>query len=459
MLQRFAASFLPLICIPLAFGVFPGQAQAQQDRQIIDGIVAVVGTHPILRSDVDAMAITMARGSSPTTAMRRTALEELIVQQAVAAKAQRDTTIIILEEEVSQVLEERTQELIAQVGSQAEVEQLYNRSIAQLKEDYRRDVRNQLLAQALQRRVYFGVRVTPQEVRQWFNAIPSDSLPDIPELVRVAHIVRFAQVQPEAREEARERIQALRDSIEAGTPIEVLAERHSADPGSRNQGGRYASINIRDLVAEFGAVAGVLEPGELSHVFETEFGFHVMRLNSRRGDIIDFNHILIQVDASRTDPAEALATLETVRDSIVHRGGSFARLAREFSEDEASASRGGNIVVPQTGDRDLRFEALGPQWRATLDTLSVGEVSQPTRVSLLDGRSAYHIVTVQRRVPPHTMSLETDYALAEELALQEKRQRVMQEWLVNLREEVFISCKDETLCPPTASASAVGARR
>jgi peptidyl-prolyl cis-trans isomerase SurA len=453
MYTRFLASLNPLVYVALAAVLFAGPALGQQDRQLVDGIVAVVGTHPILRSDIDAMALTMSRGGTLTTTVRRAALEELITQQIVATQAARDTTVIVLEEEVTQVLDQRTDELVQQVGSEAAVEQLYNRSLPQLKEDYRRDVRRQLLAQALQRRVYFDVRVTPQEVRQWFSRIPADSLPEIPELVRVAHIVRFPQIEPEAREQARTKTETIRDSILAGVPIEELARRHSDDPGSRNQGGRYASINIRDLVPEFGAVAGVLAPGELSQVFESDFGYHVMRLNERRGDVIDFNHVLIQIDAARTDPSEALATLETVRDSIVTHGRPFARMARDYSEDESSATRGGNIVVPQTGDRDLRFEALGPQWRATLDTLEVGEVSRPAQVNLLDGRSAYHIVMLQRRVPPHTMALETDYALAEELALQDKRQRVMQEWIEGLRDEVFVSCKDDVLCTPANTAA------
>ncbi len=433
-------------------------AHAQRDGQLLDGVVAVVGSQAILASDVDAMAIAMARGSSPTTSLRRSALRDLITQQAIAEYALRDTTLTVSEEEVSQVLEERTRELIQQLGGEEAVVELYNRSVVQLQQDYRRDVRRQLLAQAAQRRVYFNVRVTPPEVREWFARIPADSLPEIPELVRVAHIVRFAELEPAAREEARQRIEAIRDSIDAGASIETMAERYSDDPGSRTQGGRYAGINLRDLVPEFGAVAGTLEPGEVSHVFETQFGYHVMRLNSRRGDILDFNHVLIQLDQERTDPTSAIATLTMVRDSVVHRDASFGRLAREFSEEPQSAARGGNVLVPQTGDRDLRFEALGADWRTTLDTLEVGEVSMPTRVSLLDGRQGYHIVTLQRRVPPHRMSLETDYTLAEEFALQEKRQIELDRWISRVREQVPVTCIDELLCQGQTSTVTAGTR-
>lgn len=444
MLQRSFGSLLAVIVA--AVGFYASPAQAQRDGEVLDGVVAVVGTHPILRSDVDALAFTVSRGSSPTLGQRQEALEELIHQHIVAVVAERDTTVIVSEDEVTEALQARTQELVRRLGSEEAVQQMYNKSIAQLQQDYRADVRRQLRSQALQRRVYFNVRVTPQEIREWYNRIPQDSLPEVPELVRIAHIVQFPTVEPAAREEARAQIEAIRDSIVAGTPIETLARRYSEDPGSREQGGRYQSLNIRDLVPEFGAVASTLQPGQLSQVFETQFGYHVLRLNSRRGDIIDFNHVLISIDQERTDPSQAIQTLQTVRDSVVYGGGDFSRLAREFSEDPSSSTRGGNVVVPQTGDRDIRFEALGPSWRATLDTLAVGEVSQPTAVQLLDGRPAYHIVKLQRRVPPHLLSLELDYPLIEEMALQEKRQQVLEEWGEGLRERVFVACKDDRLC-------------
>jgi peptidyl-prolyl cis-trans isomerase SurA len=440
---------MPRFGLLLAFvALLLPSVQAQPTGQV-DGIVAVVGSNVILRSDVEALAYQMARGGAVTDAARRRALNDLITQQVLVEHAKRDTTVTITPDEVNEALDQRTDALVQQVGSEEDVMQLYGKSLAQIREDYRKQVRNQLLAQTLQRRKYFEVRITPQETRQWFEQIPADSIPEVPELVRLAHVVRFPEVDKSARTEARAQIDAIRDSIATGAAtIENMAQRYSADPGSAQRGGRYQRVNIRDLVAEFGAVASRLEPGELSTVFETQFGFHVMRLNERLGDVVDFNHVLIRIDQSRTDPTEALATLEMVRDSVVTGGASFALLAKEFSEDEVTAARGGNVVVPQTGDRDLRYEALNPTWHATIDTLTVGEISEPAPVELLDGRRAYHIVRLQKRTPAHVMALGQDYPLIEEFALQEKRQRVMDEWVRELRDSVYVSIKDEALRPP-----------
>ncbi len=438
---------LPLVALAALLLSLPA-AQAQPTGQV-DGIVAVVGSNVILRSDVEALALQLSRGGRATDDTRRQALDDLITQQVLVEHAQRDTTVAITPDEVNDALDQRTEALVQQVGSEEQVMQIYGKSLAQLREDYRAQVRDQLLAQTLQRRKYFEVRITPQEARQWFEQIPADSVPEVPELVRVAHIVRFPEVDQASRDEARAQIDAIRDSIatDAAT-IENLAQRYSDDPGSAQRGGRYQRVNIRDLVPEFGAVAARLEPGELSTVFETQFGFHVMRLNERLGDVVDFNHVLIRVDQSRTNPTEALATLEAVRDSVVTGGASFALLAKEFSEDETSAARGGNVTVPQTGDRDLRYGALDPSWHTTIDTLDAGEISQPAPVELLDGRQAYHIVLLQKRTPAHEMTLAVDYPLIEEFALQDKRQRVMEEWIRELRESVYVAIKDESLRPP-----------
>lgn len=424
-------------------------ATAAQPVGQVDGIVAVVGSNVILRSDVEALALQLSRGGAVTDAVRRQALDDLITQEVLVEHAKRDTTVIVTPDEVTEALDQRTEALIAQVGGEEQVIQLYGKSVAQLREDFRKQVQNQLLAQTLQRRKYFQVRITPQEVREWFSAIPADSIPEVPNLVRVANIVQFPDVDQSARDEARATIDAIRDSIATGAEtIENLAQRYSDDPGSATRGGRYASVNIRDLVPEFGAIAATLNPDELSQVFETQFGYHVMRLNNRVGDVVDFNHVLIRIDQSRTDPTEALATLEMVRDSVLTGGASFALMAKEFSEDETSAARGGNVTVPQSGDRDLRYDALSPAWKQTLDTLEVGEISQPANVELLDGREAYQIVLLQRRTPAHPMTLADDYALIEEFALQDKRQQVMSEWVEELRESVYVAIKDESLRSP-----------
>jgi peptidyl-prolyl cis-trans isomerase SurA len=168
---------------------------------------------------------------------------------------------------------------------------------------------------------------------------------------------------------------------------------------------------------------------------------HILRVNARRGDTIDYNHILIAFDPRKNDPGPAIEFLNTLRDSVLTGGASFALLAREFSEEESSAAMGGRVTDPNTGERDLFLNNLGGRWQSTVLGLEEGDISRPEEVDLLDGSLAYHIVLLEKRVPPHVVDLETDYPLIKAAAERDKQSRVMEAWLSDLRKEVYIDMR------------------
>lgn len=411
-----------------------------QDNTIIDEIVAVVDGEIILRSEVNALVLNLNQQQKVpiTPTLWQEVLNELIDQKVLLVHAERDTTVVVSDEQVNQELDSRVARLSAQVGGTQKLEEVYGKPVLQIKDELRTNIKDQLMAQTFERKKFQGVRVTPSEVRAWFDRFPTDSLPTIPEVVRVAHIVRRPAIEPEARQEAMDLITTIRDSV-VNTPatIEDLA-KFSDDPGSAKQGGRYQNMKLSEVVPEFGAVASRLEPNEISQVFETSFGLHFMRLNSRVGDVIDFNHILIRIDDTRVDAEPAIAYLNTLRDSVLVHKVPFAQLAKRHSEDPFSASVGGYVMDPRTQERDLVLEALGPLWQATIAGMKVRDVSEPTDTELLDGRRAMHIVLLQKHVPEHTVSLETDYERIEQLATQEKRNRLRQQWLQRMRSTAYI---------------------
>ena len=413
------------------------------DNDVVDEIVAVVGDKIILRSEVDGFAMGLAQQQQIPYSedVWRAALDQLINQHVLTVHALRDTTLIVTDDQVNQALDQRIGQLTSQVGGEAQLEELYGKSVIQIREDLRQDFRDQLLAEQFQSRKLREIQITPSEVKSWFSRFPTDSLPTLPDIVRIAHIVRYPEITEAARAEAREVLQAVRDSVVAGSSFEEMARQFSDDLASARNGGRITGQRLADLVPEFAAVAARIEPGEISQIFETQFGLHILRVNERRGDVIDFNHVLIRFDESKADPAEAIAMLETVRDSIVTHNQPFELMARRYSEEEASSIRGGRVVDPTTGARDLPLEALGPSWRRTISGLEVDEVSEPTEVELLDGQRAYHILKLQQRVPSHQVDIETDYTRIKQIALQEKQSVVFQEWLDELREDVYIETR------------------
>lgn len=425
----------------------------------LDGIAAVVADQIVLYSEVDALAQQAAGGRPITDDLWSRALDRLVDQRVVIAQARQDTTLNVTDDVVQQQVDRQIAQLTAQVGGQAALEAAYGRPVAQIRASLRDDVRDEILLQQYQGRRIREVTVTPGEVRGWFDRIPAAERPLVPELVRVAHVVKVPAPNDAAKAEARAFAQTLRDSItQDRATIEELANRYSDDPGNTGpdgakRGGRYDNFRLGDLVPEFSAAAAALEPGQFSQVFESPFGFHVLRLNERVGDRISFNHILIEVPTGEDETVQAREALAVLRDSV-EAGVPFEAIARRHSEDPYSASRGGFVSDPQSGQRDLNLAGLGEQWKATLDGLEVGEMSEPRPVRLLDGTEAYHFVLLQKRTPPHRLSVEDDYALLSQYALQEKQQTELQAWVGELRDRAYVSIKADRYRPPAASASA-----
>ena len=429
-------------CILLA-SLWTATASAQ--GLVLDEIVAVVADKIILRSDVDALAYSVVQqqeGLEYTDDVWAQSLNQLIDQRVLAEHARRDTNIAVTDDQVNQSIDQRIDMLTRQVGTVTRLEEIYGQSVAEIREDLREVFRENLMAEQFQNTKLRTITVTPSEIREWFAQFPTDSLPTLPTMIRASHIVRYAEVSEEAEQEALEIVTAIRDSILAeNSTLEEMALRFSEDIGSANNGGRYENMVLSDLVPEFAAVASRATPGELSAPFKSPFGYHILRVNSRIGESLDFSHVLINIDKSKADPTDAIAMLSLLRDSLETTPVPFELLARRHSEEPNSAEIGGRVTDPQTGERDLFLEALGPEWQALADTLEVGAISQPGPLTLQDGTIAYHIVRIQRLVPEHRVDIETDYARIEALALNDKRTRLMRAWLDSLRDEVYIETR------------------
>jgi peptidyl-prolyl cis-trans isomerase SurA len=423
--------------------VFPYQGFAQDER-VLDEIVAVVGSNIILQSEVDGYVLGVISQQQMTYSdeLWRSALDQLINEKVLVIHAKRDTNLVVTDQEVDQGLDSRINAMKAQFGGQARLEELYGKSVLEIKAELREDYRDQILAENFRRQKIGSIKATPTDVQEWFNLFPTDSLPTLPDMVRVSHLVRMPVVTQAARNEAMEIITAIRDSVVAGViEIQDMAELFSDDPGSAEKGGLYEDISLGEVVPEFAAVAARSPIGAYSRVFETQFGLHFLRVNARRGDKIDYNHILIAFDERKVDTAPAIAYLTTMRDSVLNKGASFYALAAQNSEEEVSKARGGRVADPQTGERNLYMEALGALWQKTLLTMEEGDISEPSEVQLIDGRRAFHIVKLEARIPSHRVDIISDYKLIAEKALQYKQADVMEEWLSELKKSVYIDLR------------------
>lgn len=415
-------------------------------EQTLDRIAAVVGDDIILTSEVDQMVRrqTQQRQMSYSDDLWMRSLQDLIDQKILAEKARRDTTLNVSDQQVSQQLDRRIDQMASRAGGEEALEQAYGRSILEIKETFRSDFRTQLLAQRLQQRRMQEIDVTPSEVRQWFEEIPTDSLPDIPKTVRLSHIVQYPEPTEDAKNEAQTLTRTIRDSIVSGdASFEAMARQYSDDSETASSGGALGTVNLDQLVPEFAAVASRTPVGEVSQVFynENQQGYHIVRVNSESGSNVDLNHILIKVQSEEQSVERAKSFLGTVRDSILNHDQPFELMARRHSQEDRSAQNGGRVTNPQDGSADLVLDALDSSWRETIRNLEVGEISTPSEVQLLTGDQAYHIVRLDERTPAHRASLETDYERIRRLALQDKRNRKMREWIDELRDEVYVDVR------------------
>jgi Parvulin-like peptidyl-prolyl isomerase len=419
---------------------------AHAQTQTLDRIAAVVGDEIILTSEVDQMVKrqTQRGRQSYSDELWMQGLQDLVDQKILAEKARRDTTITISNQQVSNQLDRRIGQMVERAGGEEKLERVYGKSVLEIKENFRSDFRTQLLAQRLRQRRMQRVDVTPSEVRQWFDEIPQDSLPELPNTVRLSQIVRYPKATQKAKQQAEELISTVRDSIvNGGASFADMARQFSDDDGTASSGGQLGEVTLDQLVAEFSAVASRTPEESVSQTFynDSQKSYHILRVNSKSAGTVNLDHIMIKVGPGGTNENRVKDFLSTVRDSILNHDVSFQLMARRHSEESRSSENGGRVTDPETGTRDLVLDALNPSWRRTIRNLEEGEVSKPTKVKLLDGEEAFHIVRLDRRTPAHRVNLETDYDRIRQLAFQDKRNQKMREWIDRLRDEVYVDVR------------------
>jgi peptidyl-prolyl cis-trans isomerase SurA len=397
--------------------------------QVLDRIVAVVQNDLILESELNAQVQFFAVNNhvdASAPGLRDQVLQTMINEKLIVAKAIEDS-VTVTDEEVQQQLDAVIQQRIAQAGSEARLEEMWGMPLSRIKREFRDDMRKSLLAQRLQQQRLGSATIGRFEVEEFYRTY-KDSLPRVPEEVELAHIYMKPKATDASRAAARTKLQALLDSIRAGTDFASLARRHSQDPGTAQQGGELGLVRRGQFVKEFETAVFALGEGQLSGIVETDRGMHIIQLEERRGDAVRARHIMLRIERDRVSDDAAVALLDSLRTAIL-AGASFPELAKKYSEDTES-----NLIGGTLGTLDL--EQLDKSWAATVASVKAGEISKPERLAV--GNSyGYHIVWVKKRTHAHTMTLEQDYRRLEQLALNNKRAKDYQRWIEDLRKDIY----------------------
>ncbi|MGB3617793.1 MAG: peptidylprolyl isomerase [Catalinimonas sp.] len=421
--------WLCLLALPLA----------AQQAMTVDKIVAKVDNYVVLRSDLEfTYQQVLSNGERDRGNLKCQLLENLIINKMLLAKADIDS-VVVEEMMIDGELEGRMQMMLQQIGSRERAEELYGKTIDQLKEELRKPVREQMTIKRMQQTITADVKVTPSEVRKFFNNIPRDSLPFFSTEVEVGQIVKLPKVSRAQKQAVREKLLALRKRIQAGEDFAALAEQYSQDPGSAKNGGDLGFWGRGAMVPEFEGAALNLKVGQMSNPVESAFGFHLIRLEERKGTEYRARHILMKPESAASDMDAARDSLSAIRDRILNDSLPFSKAAKEYSDDEETKNSGGFFVDMATNTSRVPTEQLDPVIFFSIDTMEVGQTSMPTEFRTEGGEDALRIVYYKNRIAPHQANLREDYQKIYQAALNEKKQRVLGDWFENTRDEVYIS--------------------
>jgi len=414
-----------------------GLVSAQNER-VIDKIVAVVADKVILLSDIENQMTLLDIQGEARKAASCDMLDQIIANKLLTAQAILDS-IPLSEDEVEEDLDRKVNYYIRMSGSQEKFEEYYNKTVDEIKNDFRDDIRDQLLASMMRNKILDKIEVTPTEVKDFYKAIPVDSIPYIQKEMEISLIVVKSKVSPEQRTASYEKISGIRQRILDGESFEFLASLYSEDPGSSAQGGELGDAPRGTFVPEFEAAAFKLKKNEVSEIIETDFGFHILQLIERKGEFVNIRHILIKPKITNTDLIAAKAILDSVKYKLDNKMITFLSAVKQYSDDEQSKNAGGRILNPQTGGTQLVAEQIEPALFFTVDTLKEGILSGPYFFQGQDGSQGYRLVRLDSKKDAHIASYEQDYDKVYEAAKQEKENRLVVEWLHKKARKTFIN--------------------
>jgi peptidyl-prolyl cis-trans isomerase SurA len=420
----------------------PQGLSAQTEKSVIDKVVATVGSEIILLSEVqEQLSYSRQQQQEVPEDYACVVLQNLLVQKLLVNQAKLDS-VVVRDEEVENQLDARIERLRTYFNQDDKaIEEYYGQSVNAIKEQMRGDMRSQLLAERMQAQITEKATITPSEVKQFFNAIPSDSLPYFNSEVEVREIVYKPKVNDEEKAKARARIEEYRKRImEGGESFADLAKKYSDDPGSGSNGGDLGWQKRGTFVPEFEASVYKLEMDQISQIVETEFGFHIIQLLERRGNLVHARHILIKPEITEADLDLAIEKLDSVRQLILMNNMTFSAAVKIFGDKNTpSYNNDGRVANPRTGNTFFEVADLDTNIFFAIDGLDPGDVTEPVPFRAPDGSRYFRLVRLQSRSKPHKADLQHDYNRIQAAALEQKKGAYIERWVLDKLQKTYLS--------------------
>lgn len=413
------------------------------EASIIDEVVWVVGDEPILKSDIEALRLQSAAegvnwdGNPDCIIPEQLAVQKLFLHQAAI------DSIEVTESEITQSIDDQINYWIQLAdGSQEKLEEYRKMSVAQMRQSMHDEFKNRELIQKMKMHLVKDLKVSPAEVRRYFQNMPEDSIPMVPTTVEVQIITRQPKVKVEEVNRVKDQLREFTDRVNKGeTTFATLARLYSED-GSARQGGEIGYTPKSVLDPTFASVAfNLTDPNKISKIVESEFGFHIIQLIDKRGERINVRHILLKPRIDREDIEDASHRLDSLAKDIREGKYSFDEAATFVSDDKDTRSNHGlmaNTTEERTRTSKFRMQDLPTEVARAVEKIQVGEVSEPFEMVNSRGKTVVAIIKLKSRVESHRATVRDDFQVLKDVVLSKQREKTLDEWVANKIKNTYV---------------------
>ncbi len=400
---------------------------------IVDEIIWVVGNEPILLSDVEETRISSEAYGQPVDNPYCTIPEQIAVNKLFVHQAELDS-VTVSESDVIRAVDNRISESIQAFGSREALEQMYGRSVSQMRENLKKQYREQMMADEVRQKLTTDVKATPAEVREYFKNVPNDSLPFIPTQVEVQIITSVPEVPRAEVERIENKLREYARRVNSGeADFSTLAKFYSEDGSARN-GGELGYMGRNQLVPEFANVAFTLnDPKKVSKIVRSEYGYHIIQLIDKKGDKINVRHILLKPHIDDSEIEKGIARLDSIANDIRANKFTFDAAALALSDDKDTRNNHGLManVDQQNGTVSSRFEIqdLPADVAKVVDTLSVGQISRAFRMTNDKGQEVCAVVMLKNRIEGHPANMTEDFQTLRDVVVNKRKEEKIEQWI------------------------------
>ena len=418
----------------------------------LDKVVVVAGSSIILKSDIESQyAQYLAQGNAPNESIKCYIVQQALTTKLLAQQAVIDS-VTVTDNDVDAEVDKRMRNMTQRAGGQDRLEQFLGRSVIQYKDEIRPEIKEQMVAEKMRQKITEKVNVTPYDVKKFYEAIPKDSLPTYNKEVEVGEISITPTLTAQEKAAYKQKAQELLNRVKKGEDFGNLARLYSQDPGSAPDGGDLGFADRSTFVKEFAAMAFKLKAGEVSPVFETDFGFHFLQVIERRGEQVHVRHILVRPELTQASLDRAKVKIDSVYTLFQkNKNIDFSAAAAYYSDDKETKFNGGMILNAENVQSRTTFiptAKLDPQIALIVDTLKVGEVSKPGIFKSQAGQQTYKILYLRSKTDAHKANLTQDYPKLKDIAFEDKINKTVSSWFERRRKDTYVKIDPEFLdCP------------